>query len=163
MEVVAATLYCVATPIGNLGDLTVRAAQVLEQVHTIYAEDTRVTQRLLFHLGIQKPLVSLHDFNESQRIQSVLESLKEGHSLALVSDAGTPLISDPGYKLVREVSQAGFSIVPIPGASAVIAALSVAGLPTDRFSFEGFLPAKNSARLKVLESLKQDTRTLVFY
>lgn len=163
MDVVAATLYCVATPIGNLGDLTARAAQVLEQVDTIYAEDTRVTQRLLTHLGIQKPLVSLHDFNESQRIDSVLEALHKGQTLALVSDAGTPLISDPGYKLVREVSQAGFNLVPIPGVSAVIAALSVAGLPTDRFSFEGFLPAKNSARLKVLESLKHDTRTLVFY
>ncbi|WP_020558973.1 16S rRNA (cytidine(1402)-2'-O)-methyltransferase [Thiofilum flexile] len=163
MDVVAATLYCVATPIGNLGDLTVRATQVLEQVHTVYAEDTRVTQHLLTHLGLQKPLVSLHDFNETQRIQSVLDALASGHSLALVSDAGTPLISDPGYKLVRAVAQAGFNLVPIPGASAVITALSVAGLPTDRFSFEGFLPAKASARIKALEALKSDARTLVFY
>lgn len=163
MDASIGTLYCVATPIGNLGDLTARAIQILGQVDTIYAEDTRVTQRLLTHLGLQKPLISLHDFNESQRIQSVLEALRLGQNLALVSDAGTPLISDPGYKLVREVAQAGFNLVPIPGVSAVIAALSVAGLPTDRFSFEGFLPAKNSARIKVLETLKQDARTLVFY
>lgn len=163
MNVVPSTLYCVATPIGHLGDLTPRAAQVLGEVDTIYAEDTRVTQKLLIHLGIQKPLVSLHDFNESQRIASVLAFLQEGKSLALVSDAGTPLISDPGYKLVREVTQAGFKVVPIPGVSAVITALSVAGLATDRFSFEGFLPAKSSARVKLLQELKADTRTLVFY
>ena len=161
--VVPSTLYCVATPIGHLGDLTPRAAEVLSQVQMIYAEDTRVTQKLLTHLGIQKPLTSLHDFNEMQRVAAVIEVLGQGQSLALVSDAGTPLISDPGYKLVREVTQAGFSVLPVPGVSAVITALSVAGLPTDRFSFEGFLPAKSSARIKVLEGLKADTRTLVFY
>lgn len=162
-EMNAATLYCVATPIGNLNDLTQRARDTLAQVDMIYAEDTRVTLRLLTHLGIQKPLRSLHDHNESQRVEQTLEALKQGQSIALVSDAGTPLISDPGYKLVKEVSQAGFTITPIPGVSAIITALSVAGLPTDRFSFEGFPAAKRVAREKHLQSLVHDPRTLVFY
>lgn len=162
-EMNVATLYCVATPIGNLNDLTQRARDILAQVDMIYAEDTRVTLRLLTHLGIQKPLRSLHDHNESQRVEQTLEALKQGQSIALVSDAGTPLISDPGYKLVKEVSQAGFTITPIPGVSAIITALSVAGLPTDRFSFEGFPAAKRVAREKHLQSLVHDPRTLVFY
>lgn len=162
-EMNVATLYCVATPIGNLNDLTQRARDTLAQVDMIYAEDTRVTLRLLTHLGIQKPLRSLHDHNEGQRVEQTLEILKQGQSIALVSDAGTPLISDPGYKLIKGVSQAGFTITPIPGVSAIITALSVAGLPTDRFSFEGFPAAKRVAREKHLQSLVHDPRTLVFY
>ena len=156
-------LYCVATPIGNLEDMTERARRILAEVDKIYAEDTRVTRRLLTHFGIQKSLESLHDHNESARIAVVQAELEQGMKLALVSDAGTPLISDPGYKLVHALGQAGMKIVPIPGASALIAALSVAGLPTDRFVFEGFLPAKPATRRKALETLSKEARTLVFY
>lgn len=159
----AAILYCVATPIGNLGDISVRALDTLRHVDRIYAEDTRVTRKLLTHFGIQNTLASLHDHNEQGRVQQVIDELQQGQTIALVSDAGTPLISDPGYHLVRDVAAAGFQIVAIPGASAVITALSVAGLPTDRFVFEGFLPAKAAARRKHLEALQHETRTMVFY
>ncbi len=159
----SAILYCVATPIGNLADMTARAVTVLAAVDKIYAEDTRVSRKLLTHLGIQKSLVSLHEHNEEARVKTVLTELQAGHTLALISDAGTPLISDPGYRLVREVVAAGFQVVPVPGACALIAALSVAGLPTDRFVFEGFLPAKPAARRVALKALGVEARTLVFY
>jgi 16S rRNA (cytidine1402-2'-O)-methyltransferase len=156
-------LYCVATPIGNLEDMTERARRILSEVDKIYAEDTRVTRRLLTHFGIQNTLASLHDHNEAARIELVQSELAQGLKLALVSDAGTPLISDPGYKLVHALGLAGHKVVPIPGASALIAALSAAGLPTDRFAFEGFMPAKPATRRKALEPLADETRTLVFY
>jgi 16S rRNA (cytidine1402-2'-O)-methyltransferase len=148
-----ASLYCVATPIGNLADLTERAIKTLSVVDKIYAEDTRVSLRLLTHLGLQKPLVSLHDHNENARVTQVLSDLEQGLNLALVSDAGTPLISDPGYHLVKAVAAAGFRVIPIPGACAVIAALSAAGLATDRFIFEGFLSAKSAGIAGFLEDL----------
>jgi 16S rRNA (cytidine1402-2'-O)-methyltransferase len=153
----------VATPIGNLEDMTARALRILAEVDKVYAEDTRVTRRLFAHFGIQNTLESLHDHNELGRLDQVREALLGGMKLALVSDAGTPLISDPGYKLVQALGSEGFRIVPVPGASALTAALSVAGLPTDRFAFEGFLPAKPVSRRKVLESLALETRTLIFY
>ncbi|MFI0397774.1 MAG: 16S rRNA (cytidine(1402)-2'-O)-methyltransferase [Thiolinea sp.] len=159
----SASLYCVATPIGNLMDITERAIKTLKAVDKIYAEDTRVTVRLLTHLGFQKTLVSLHDHNESARVAQVLADLEQGLSVALVSDAGTPLISDPGYHLVKEVAAAGFKIIPIPGACAVVAALSAAGLATDRFVFEGFLSAKSSGRKASFKQFKMETRTLIFY
>lgn len=156
-------LYCVATPIGNLEDMTGRAKRILAEVDKVYAEDTRVTRSLLTHFGIQNTLASLHDHNEADRVDSIRSELEQGLQLALVSDAGTPLISDPGYKLVQALGQEGYRIVPVPGASALIAALSVAGLPTDRFVFEGFLPAKPAARRKLLEGWQNEPRTLVFY
>ncbi len=159
----AGQLYIVATPIGNLGDISMRATEILQQVERILAEDTRHSKHLLQHLGIQKPMWSCHEHNEEQRIQYVLSALAAGESLALISDAGTPLISDPGYRLVMAVAEQGYQVVPIPGPSALIAALSIAGLPTDRFTFEGFLPAKSSARVKRLQDLAEETRTLVFY
>lgn len=157
------TLYVVATPIGNLDDLTFRAAATLKQVDRIAAEDTRHSGALLKHYSIAKPMVSLHNFNEKERLQSILGYLAEGESIALISDAGTPLISDPGFHLVNAVRAAGHKVVPVPGACAAIAALSAAGLPTDKFSFEGFLPAKAEARRQQLKSLLSETRTLVFY
>ncbi len=159
----AGTLYVVATPIGNLGDLSSRAVEVLGEVDAILAEDTRQSTVLLRHAGISRPLVALHDHNEESRITNVIGRLRGGDCLALISDAGTPLISDPGYRLVAAVRAAGLSVSPIPGPSALIAALSAAGLPTDRFSFEGFLPSKDGERKARLESLAQDSRTLVFY
>ncbi len=156
-------LYVVATPIGNLGDITRRAVEVLSAVDRIAAEDTRHTRRLLQHLGIDRPLLSLHEHNERQRVQSLLERLRAGEHLALVSDAGTPLISDPGYPLVRACRAEGIRVVPVPGASALIAALSVAGLPTDRFRFEGFLPRRAAARRERLQTLSDAAETLVFY
>jgi len=157
------TLYVVATPIGNLEDLTPRARQTLAQVDLIAAEDTRHTGRLLSHLGVKTPLLALHDHNEEQAVARVVVALEAGKSVALVSDAGTPLISDPGFRLVRAAHRSGIIVSPIPGASAVTAALSAAGLPTDRFCFEGFLPAKKAARREALESLATEPRTLVFY
>ena len=161
--VVAGTLYIVATPIGNLGDLTARARNVLSQVDAICAEDTRHTRQLLSAFGLERPLISLHDHNEAEVSWRLVERLRGGECLALVSDAGTPLVSDPGYRLVREVRAAGLKVSPVPGACAAIAALSVAGIPSDRFCFEGFLPAKASGRRERLQALARETRTLVFY
>lgn len=158
-----ACLYVVATPIGNLEDMTPRAVRILQQVDWIAAEDTRHTQKLLHNLNIKNQLISLHDHNEQARSQQLVRLLQKGQNLALVSDAGTPLISDPGYGLVCQVRAAGFDVVPIPGVSAVIAALSVAGLPTDRFYFAGFLPAKTHARVEQLEALRTQQGSLVFY
>ncbi|WP_188664586.1 16S rRNA (cytidine(1402)-2'-O)-methyltransferase [Arenimonas soli] len=159
----AGALHVVATPIGNLGDLTARAREVLASVDAICAEDTRHTRQLLGALGIERPLLALHEHNEADVAWKLVERLKAGDSLALVSDAGTPLVSDPGYRLVREVRAAGLRVIPLPGACAAIAALSVAGLPSDRFCFEGFLPAKGSARRERLTALAREPRTLVFY
>lgn len=159
----AGTLYVVATPIGNLGDLTTRAREVLAAVDAICAEDTRHTRQLLGAVGIERPLLALHEHNEGEIAWKLVERLKAGECLALVSDAGTPLVSDPGYRLVREVRAAGLAVSPVPGACAAIAALSVAGIPSDRFCFEGFLPAKGSGRRERLAELAKETRTLVFY
>lgn len=159
----AGALHVVATPIGNLGDLTARAREVLAGVDAICAEDTRHTRQLLGALGIDRPLIALHEHNEADMAWKLVERLRAGDALALVSDAGTPLVSDPGYRLVREVRAAGLRVVPVPGACAAIAALSVAGIPSDRFCFEGFLPAKAGARRERLQSLARETRTLVFY
>ncbi len=156
-------LYVVATPIGNLEDLTTRARQTLAQVDLIAAEDTRHTGRLLSSLGVKTPLLALHDHNEEQVVPGIIESLEAGRSVALVSDAGTPLVSDPGFRLVRAAHAHGIPVSPVAGPSAVTAALSAAGLPTDRFCFEGFLPARQAARRSALEALADETRTLVFY
>ena len=157
------TLYVVATPIGNLDDLSPRAARTLASVDVVAAEDTRHSGRLLSHLGIQKRMVSLHDHNEKDRAAGILTELQAGRDVALISDAGTPLISDPGYVLVREARAAGHRVSPIPGPCALVAALSVAGLPTDRFLYVGFLPAKRSGRRASLEVLSSEVATLVFY
>jgi len=157
------SLYVVATPIGNLQDLTHRAQSVLQQVTLIAAEDTRHSRYLLTHFGIQTPLQSLHEHNEIQAAQHLLQRLQQGDSIALISDAGTPLISDPGMYLLQLAHQHRIKIVPIPGASAVITALSVAGFPANQFVFEGFLPAKSQARQQRLQALQHETRTLVFY
>ncbi|MDE2090962.1 MAG: 16S rRNA (cytidine(1402)-2'-O)-methyltransferase [Gammaproteobacteria bacterium] len=156
-------LYVVATPIGNLDDMSPRARRTLAEVALIAAEDTRHTGMLLSHFGIRTPLIAMHEHNEAQKTPMLVEKLLAGFSLALVSDAGTPLISDPGFNLVRAARAAGIRVIPIPGACALIAALSVSGLPTDRFVFEGFLPSKAVARRKRLAELATDTRTLVFY
>ena len=157
------TLYVVATPIGNLDDMTPRALSVLKDVALIAAEDTRHSLRLLQHFGIQTPLAACHEHNEREDGGRFLGKLQAGESVALISDAGTPLISDPGYHLVRQARAAGVKVVPVPGACAVIAALSAAGLPSDRFIFEGFLPAKAAARASRLEALREEPRTLIFY
>lgn len=157
------TLYVVATPIGNLADLTPRAREVLASVALIAAEDTRHTRQLLQSCGIGTALTSLHEHNEAQKSSELVARLARGESIALVSDAGTPLVSDPGFDLVAAARRAGISVVAIPGACAAIAALSVAGLPTDRFVFEGFLPAKPAARSERLEQLAREDRTLIFY
>jgi 16S rRNA (cytidine1402-2'-O)-methyltransferase len=157
------TLYIVATPIGNLGDMTMRAREVLGAVDVIAAEDTRHTRQLLQAFGLQTPTIALHEHNEAQKAEGLLNELAAGKSIALVSDAGTPLISDPGFAVVAAARKAGHNVVAVPGACAAIAALSVAGLPTDRFVFEGFLPAKSSARRERLRELAKETRTLVFY
>ena len=156
-------LAVVATPIGNLGDVSPRAARTLAEADLVVCEDSRVTGRLLQHLGLHKPMLAYHDHNAAQMRPRLLAALGEGKLLALVSDAGTPCISDPGHKLVREAAEAGFEVVAVPGASAVIAALSIAGLPTDRFLFAGFLPAKRSARRAALEELRAVPATLVLY
>jgi 16S rRNA (cytidine1402-2'-O)-methyltransferase len=156
-------LYVVATPIGNLADLSERAREKLSNVSLIAAEDTRHTGILLKHFGIQTPQVSLHDHNEQQRAAAIIERLRQGASVALVSDAGTPAISDPGFELVRAAAAAGFEIIAVPGPCAAIAALSIGGLPTDRFCFEGFLPARGAARRKRLQSLLAEPRTVVLY
>lgn len=159
----AGTLHVVATPIGNLGDLSPRAIEVLRSVAAICAEDTRHTRQLLAHFGIERPLLSLHEHNEEAASGPLVTRLAVGDSLALVSDAGTPLVSDPGFRLVRAARAAGIRVSPVPGASALVAALSVAGLPSDRFVFEGFLPAKAAARRERLQALAAETRTLLFY
>jgi 16S rRNA (cytidine1402-2'-O)-methyltransferase len=153
----------VATPIGNLEDLTPRARQTLAAVDLIAAEDTRHTGRLLSHFGIKTRLLALHEHNEDEIAKKLVDELVTGTSIALVSDAGTPLVSDPGYQLVRTAHRAGIPVSPIPGPSAVTAALSVAGLPSDRFCFEGFLPAKKKARHDVLVTLLNESRTMIFY
>jgi 16S rRNA (cytidine1402-2'-O)-methyltransferase len=163
LSFMSGTLFIVATPIGNLDDLTPRARKTLAEVDLIAAEDTRHTGRLLSHLGIKTRQLALHDHNEEQAAAVVIEQLAAGKSVALVSDAGTPLVSDPGYRLVQAAHQNEFVVSPIAGASAVTAALSAAGLPTDRFCFEGFLPAKKAARRNALVELANETRTLVFY
>lgn len=159
----AGRLYVVATPIGNLGDLSVRAREILQSVSLIAAEDTRHTGVLLKAYGVQTPQLSLHDHNEHHRAGDIIERLRRGASVALVSDAGTPAISDPGFELVRAVAAAGFEVIAIPGPCAAIAALSIGALPTDRFCFEGFLPARGAARRKRLQSLATEARTLVLY
>ena len=156
-------LYIVATPIGNLGDITLRALDVLARADRVLAEDTRRTGQLLAAFGIEARQTSYHDHNAGARIPQILEMLEAGEAIALVSDAGTPLISDPGFKLVRAVREAGMEVFPIPGASAAIAALSVAGLPSDQFTFAGFLPTKSGARKTVLRRLSDAVGTLIFY
>jgi 16S rRNA (cytidine1402-2'-O)-methyltransferase len=157
------TLFVVATPIGNRGDLSSRARETLAAADLILAEDTRHTGQLLAGLGITTPLLSFHEHNEASRTDELVTRLAAGARIALVSDAGTPLVSDPGYRLVAAASAAGVPVVPVPGACAAIAALSVAGLPTDRFAFEGFLPPRGAARRTRLEELAAEPRTLVFY
>ncbi|MGE8294407.1 MAG: 16S rRNA (cytidine(1402)-2'-O)-methyltransferase [Pseudomonas sp.] len=157
------SLYVVATPIGNLDDISARALRVLREVALIAAEDTRHSARLLQHFGIETPLAACHEHNERDQGGRFLARLQAGEDVALISDAGTPLISDPGYHLVRQARAAGFAVVPVPGACALIAALSAAGLPSDRFIFEGFLPAKAAGRRARLEQVSEEPRTLIFY
>jgi len=159
----AGTLYIVATPIGNLEDITLRALRILKEVDLIAAEDTRHTKKLLTHYGIQKHLTSYHEYNEKTKSSQLIHRLKEGCRVALVSDAGTPLLSDPGFRLVQEAIRAEAQVIPVPGPSALTAVLSASGLPTDHFAFDGFLPAKKAARRKHLTGLREEERTLVFY
>lgn len=159
----SACLFLVATPIGNLDDISTRAVEVLGQVDIIAAEDTRHSKRLLTHYGIRTRLQAYHEHNETRQTPVLIENLRQGSPIALISDAGTPLVSDPGYRLVEAAHAAGIRVVPVPGACAAIAALSAAGLPTDRFVFEGFPPAKQAARLNYLHTLQHEPRTLVFY
>jgi 16S rRNA (cytidine1402-2'-O)-methyltransferase len=156
-------LYVVSTPIGNLEDITFRAVRILKEVSTIAAEDTRHTRKLLAHYRIDTPLTSYHDFNKEEKTDLLISLIKEGRSFALVSDAGTPTISDPGYYLITKAINAGVTISPIPGPSAFVAALSVSGLPSDRIAFEGFLAKKKGKRGNQLEALKEEHRTLLFY
>ena len=157
------SLYVVATPIGNLDDISTRALTILRSVALIAAEDTRHSARLMQHFGIGTPLAACHEHNERDQGGRFLARLLAGDDVALISDAGTPLISDPGYHLVRQARAAGIAVVPVPGACALIAALSAAGLPSDRFIFEGFLPAKAAGRRARLEQVKEEPRTLIFY
>ncbi len=163
MSVRKGVFHVIATPIGNLSDMTQRARDTMAGVDILYAEDTRHTARLCTHLGISPKLRSLHDHNEQDRIAEIIDSLQSGLAVGLVSDAGTPLISDPGYRIVSACHAAGITVSPVPGVSAVTSALSVCGLPTDRFVFIGFLPAKSSARRGSLESLKAESATQVFF
>lgn len=162
-ESLVSVLYVVATPIGNLEDITERAKRILSEVDLIAAEDTRHTAKLLAHLNISTRLISYHDHNELEASLKLVRQIKKGANIALVSDAGTPLIADPGYRLVKHANDEGIKVVPVPGPSAFLAALSVAGLPTDRFTFHGFLPAKAKAREDFLVNLVNETGTLVFY
>ena len=157
------TLYVVGTPIGNLEDITYRAVRILKSVTVIAAEDTRHTRTLLSAYDIHTPLTSYHDFNKEEKAPVLIARMAEGASVALVCDAGTPTLSDPGYFLINQAHRAGHCVCPIPGPAAAIAALSVSGLPTDRFAFEGFLPRKSGGRRRRLESLQPESRTLVFY
>jgi 16S rRNA (cytidine1402-2'-O)-methyltransferase len=159
----AGTLFVVATPIGNLGDLSPRAVETLRRVDAICSEDTRHSRPLLSHHGIERPLIALHDHNEAELAGKLVTRMLAGDSLALISDAGTPLVSDPGYRLVRAARDGGLRVSPLPGPCAAIAALSVAGLPSDRFVFEGFLPAKPAARRARLGEFASEPRTMVFY
>ena len=163
MNDLSGILYIVATPIGNLSDITRRALQTFAEVDLIAAEDTRHSGLLLSHYGIKKPFFALHDHNEQEKAQVLVENLKNGTHIALISDAGTPLISDPGFHLVRQCREAGIKVVPLPGACAAITALCASGIASDRFCFEGFLPAKSKARKDKLESLLEEERTLIFY
>ncbi|MCP4466878.1 MAG: 16S rRNA (cytidine(1402)-2'-O)-methyltransferase [Halieaceae bacterium] len=156
-------LYVVATPIGNFGDMSQRAVDVLREVDLIAAEDTRHSRRLLQHFGIETPLMAYHDHSDERALRRVIGCFEADESVALVSDAGTPLVSDPGYRLVRYVQDEGHKVFPIPGACAAVAALSATGLPTDRFLFEGFLPAKRGARENRLRALRTESATLIFY
>jgi len=162
-DAIYGALYIVATPIGNLGDMVPRAIETLQTVKLIAAEDTRHSAHLLNHFGIKTPCIAYHDHSDDSRIEQIVTRLQSGDSVALISDAGTPLVSDPGYRLVKSVRAKGIRVIPIPGASALIAALSASGLASDRFAFEGFLPAKHQARLAQLQRLEQETRTLIFY
>lgn len=156
-------LYVVATPIGNLGDMVPRAVEVLQTVDLIAAEDTRHSARLLNYFQVDTRVIAYHDHTDNRQVQSLLQLLEQGKSIALISDAGTPLVSDPGYRLVNQARQRGIKVIPIPGACALIAGLSAAGLPSDRFAFEGFLPVKSGQRLNRLERLAGEDRTLIFY
>lgn len=159
----SAQLFVVATPIGHLDDMTFRAIDILKSVSIVAAEDTRQSAQLFKHYNISTQLTACHDHNESNKIEQLVQKLLAGGNIALISDAGTPLISDPGFKLVRAAQEHGIKVVPVPGACAAIAALSAVGLPSDRFSFEGFLPSKASQRISQLEKLKNETQTLIFY
>ncbi len=159
----AGTLYVVATPIGNLEDMTPRAIRILAQADLIAAEDTRHSGKLLRHFGIGTETVAVHEHNERSQVPKLIEVLKSGKSIAFITDAGTPLVSDPGFRLVRAARQAGLTVTPVPGACAAIAALSAAGLPSDRFVVEGFPPAKSAARRAMFEKLREESRTLIFY
>lgn len=158
-----AGLYIVATPIGNLGDLSTRAVEILGSVDLIAAEDTRHTRKLLQHVGLATKMVALHDHNERNVTAALIQKIADGMSIALVSDAGTPLMSDPGFFLVREAKAAEISVIPVPGVNAAICALSAAGLPTDRFIFEGFPPPKQAGRIQLYDSLEKESRTVIFY
>ncbi len=159
----SAQLFVVATPIGHLDDMTYRAIETLKSVSLVAAEDTRQSAQLFKHYNITTPLTACHDHNENHKINELIQRLKAGENIALISDAGTPLISDPGFKLVRAAQEHNIRVVPVPGACAAVAALSAVGLPSDRFSFEGFLPSKSSQRMLQLEKLKDETQTLIFY
>jgi 16S rRNA (cytidine1402-2'-O)-methyltransferase len=160
----AGILYLIATPIGNLEDITLRALRVLrEEVAVIACEDTRQSRKLLEHYQIQKPLISYHEHNEANRTEELIERMERGESVALISDAGTPLVSDPGYRVVNAAIERGIAVVPLPGASAVLAGLAASGLPTDEFRFVGFLPAKSGARRKALEALSDERATVIAY
>src|SRR5690606_37557886 len=157
------TLYIVATPIGNLGDMSARAIDTLRSVDVVAAEDTRHSGRLLQHFGINTRMLSYHDFSDDARVQMIIDRLRKGESVALISDAGTPLISDPGYRLVMLAREAGVPVVPVPGACALTTALCASGLPSARATFAGFLPARRTARVKHLEALRDETHTVIFY
>jgi 16S rRNA (cytidine1402-2'-O)-methyltransferase len=159
----AGVLYIVATPIGNLEDLTLRALRILKEVDLIAAEDTRHSRKLLEHYGVRTALTSYHEHNEKSKAQKLVERMQSGERVALISDAGTPLLSDPGHRLVQEAIRAGIPVSPVPGPSALLAALSASGLPLESFAFEGFLPAKKRERREKLQSLSSEARTLVFY
>jgi len=159
----AACLYIVATPIGNLSDISDRAIQILQEVDLIAVEDTRHSGKLLQHIGVATPMLALHEHNEGKKVGQLIDKLSDGKSIALISDAGTPLISDPGYQLVKAALAAEIKVSPVPGPSALVAALSASGLPSDAFIFEGFLPNKSVSRLKKMETLADESRTLIFY
>ncbi|MDH3997846.1 MAG: 16S rRNA (cytidine(1402)-2'-O)-methyltransferase [Desulfuromonadales bacterium] len=163
MSVASGTLYVVATPIGNLEDITMRALRILKEVNLVAAEDTRHSRKLFARYGIETPLISYHDHNEQQRQQELVERLQKGDDIALISDAGTPCIADPGYRLIAACHLAAINVVPIPGPSAVVTALSAAGVSTERFAFENYLPSKAKARQEFLKSVVGEPRTLAFY